>query len=330
MEDKGMDKRYKVFHITYKVYSELEWMLKEKIFNYERQNNLLAVSFSVMYDKENEKFSGIRDAAIAVEFTDNKQKHTRYIKFKSFRINYRLYSDFEDLLELKIKDFEEKYILSHFENMSFSVLNDCEADEYDSVRTAVVLIMFYEKSRIYASEREKISVMTDEEALAYRTELDNPDKSYSPEGVADIYSKGLWDEVYLSNFSETDFEFDGIQVKSMEGFLQSLKTNDEEKQIAICSLVGKDAKTVGSFNTEFDGSHLYWKGKPIDRFSEEYLTLLKRVYHARFEHDANFRKALEYTKNKKLIHTVGKSDPKETILTDAEFINLLSELQKMI
>ena len=214
--------------------------------------------------------------------------------------------------------------------MSFSVLNDCEADEYDSVRTAVVLIMFYEKSRIYASEREKISVMTDEEALAYRTELDNPDKSYSPEGVADIYSKGLWDEVYLSNFSETDFEFDGIQVKSMEGFLQSLKTNDEEKQIAICSLVGKDAKTVGSFNTEFDGSHLYWKGKPIDRFSEEYLTLLKRVYHARFEHDANFRKALEYTKNKKLIHTVGKSDPKETILTDAEFINLLSELQKMI
>ena len=109
MEDKGMDKRYKVFHITYKVYSELEWMLKEKIFNYERQNNLLAVSFSVMYDKENEKFSGIRDAAIAVEFTDNKQKHTRYIKFKSFRINYRLYSDFEDLLELKIKDFEEKY-----------------------------------------------------------------------------------------------------------------------------------------------------------------------------------------------------------------------------
>ena len=325
-----MDKRYKVFHITYKVYSELEWMLKEKIFNYERQNNLLAVSFSVMYDKENEKFSGIRDAAIAVEFTDNKQKHTRYIKFKSFRINYRLYSDFEDLLELKIKDFEEKYILSHFENMSFSVLNDCEADEYDSVRTAVVLIMFYEKSRIYASEREKISVMTNEEALAYRTELDNPDKSYSPEGVADIYSKGLWDEVYLSNFSETDFEFDGIQVKSMEGFLQSLKTNDEEKQIAICSLVGKDAKTVGSFNTEFDGSHLYWKGKPIDRFSEEYLTLLKRVYHARFEHDANFRKALEYTKNKKLIHTVGKSDPKETILTDAEFINLLSELQKMI
>ena len=325
-----MDKRYKVFHITYKVYSELEWMLKEKIFNYERQNNLLAVSFSVMYDKENEKFSGIRDAAIAVEFTDNKQKHTRYIKFKSFRINYRLYSDFEDLLELKIKDFEEKYILSHFENMSFSVLNDCEADEYDSVRTAVVLIMFYEKSRIYASEREKISVMTDEEALAYRTELDNQDKSYSPEGVADIYSKGLWDEVYLSNFSETDFEFDGIQVKSMEGFLQSLKTNDEEKQIAICSLVGKDAKTVGSFNTEFDGSHLYWKGKPIDRFSEEYLTLLKRVYHARFEHDANFRKALEYTKNKKLIHTVGKSDPKETILTDAEFINLLSELQKMI
>lgn len=325
-----MDKRFKVFHITYSVYPDLEWMLKEKVFNYERQNNLMAESFSVMYDKENEKYSGIRDAAIVVEFTDNRQKHTKYIRFKSFRINYRLYNDFEDLLELKTLDFEERFVLSHFENKSFSVLNDCESVEYDSVRTAVVLVMFHENSRIYASEREKLSEMTDEEAMAYRAELDNPDKSYSPEEVADIYSKGLWDEVYLSNFSETDFDFDGVQVKSMEVFLQSLKTNDEEKQVVICSLVGKDAKTVGSFNTEFDGSHLYWKGKPIDRFSEEYQTLLKRVYHARFEHDANFKKALEYTKNKKLIHTVGKSDPKETILTDAEFINILSELHEMI
>ena len=325
-----MDNRYKVFHITYKVYPDLEWMIKEKVFNYERQNNLLAVSFSVIYDKENEKYSRIRDTAIVVEFTENTQKLTRYIKFKIFRINYRLYSDFENLLRLKIIDFEERYILSHFENMSFSVFNDSEDDKYDSVRTAAVLVMFHESSRIYASEREKISGMTDEEALAYRTELVNQDRSYSPEEVTDIYSKGLWDEVYLSNFSETDFEFDGVQVKSMEGFLQSLKTSDVEKQILICSLVGKDAKTVGSFNTEFDGSHLYWKGKPIDRFSGEYQTLLKRVYHARFEHDANFRKALEYTKNKKLIHTVGKTDPKETILTDAEFINLLSGLHELI
>ena len=330
MEEKDMDKRYKVFHITYNVYPDLEWMLKEKVFNYERQNNLLAVSFSVMYDKENEKYSRIRDTAIVVEFTENTQKLTRYIKFKIFRINYRLYSDFENLLRLKIIDFEERYILSHFENMSFSVLNDSEDDKYDSVRIAAVLVMFHENSRIYASEREKISGMTDDEVLAYRTELDDPDKSYSPEEVADIYSKGLWDEVYLSNFCETDFEFDGIQVKSMEGFLQSLKTNDEEKQIAICSLIGKDAKVVGSFIAGFDGIHLYWKGKTIDRFSEEYQTLLKRVYQARFEQDANFRKALEYTKNKKLIHTVGKSDPKGTILTDAEFISILSGLHEMI
>ena len=325
-----MDKRFKVFHISYKVYPDLEWLLKEKVFEYERKQNLLAVDFSVMFDKENAKYSQIRDTAIIVEFADNPQKLTRSIKFKSFRINYRLYSDFEDLLELKIIGFEERYVLSHFETMSLSVLNDCETDEYDSVRTAVVLIMFHENSRICASEREKISEMTDEEALAYRAELDNPDKSYSPEKVADIYSKGLWDEVYLSNFSETDFKFDGVQVKSMEGFLQSLKTNDEERQVAICSLVGKDAKVVGSFITEFDGIHLYWKGKPIDRFSEEYQTLLKRVYHARFEQDANFRNALEYTKNKKLIHTVGKSDPRETILTNAEFINLLSELHELI
>ena len=164
----------------------------------------------------------------------------------------------------------------------------------------------------------------------FSQQLADSDKSYNPEDVVDIYSKGLWDDVYLSNFCETDFVFDDVQIKSLEGFLQSLKTSDEEKQKSICLLVGKDAKTIGNFLIDFDGTHLHWKGKTIDRFSEEYHTLLRRVYLARFEHDANFRQALEYTKNRKLIHTVGKSDPKETILTDGEFIDLLYELQEML
>ena len=58
-----MDKRYKVFHITYKVYPDLELMLKEKVFEYEREHNLVAVDFSVMYDKENDKHPQMRDSA---------------------------------------------------------------------------------------------------------------------------------------------------------------------------------------------------------------------------------------------------------------------------
>lgn len=325
-----MDKRYKVFHIAYKVYPDLEWMLKEKVFEYEREQNLLAVDFSVMYDKENDKYPQIRDAAIVVAFTDNPQKLTSYSRFKIFRINYKMYSDFESLLRLKIISFEEEYVLSRYGVVSFSILSNSKDDKYDSAWAAIILVMFKEETALYASEREKISKMSEVDANAYITELADSDKSYNPEDVADIYSKGLWDEVYLSNFCETDFVFDDVQIKSLEGFLQSLKTSDEEKQKSICLLVGNDAKTIGSFLVDFDGTHLHWKGKTIDRFSEEYHTLLRRVYLARFEHDANFRQALEYTKNKKLIHTVGKSDPKETILTEAEFIYLLSELHELI
>ena len=325
-----MDKRFKVFHIRYDVYPDLEWMLKEKVFEYERKHNLIAVDFSVMYDKENDKYPQIRDAAVVVAFEDNTQNLTSCTRFKSFRINYKMYSEFEALLRLKIISFEEEFVLSRYGIVGFGILSDSENEKNDNEWTAIVLVMFKEETALYACEREKIAKMSEKDINAYKTELADPDKSYNPEEVVDIYSKGLWDEVYLSNFCETDFVFDDVQIKSLEGFLQSLKTKDEQKQKLICSLIGKDAKTVGSFLTEYDGTHLYWKGKPIDRFSEEYHALLRRVYLARFEHDANFRQALEYTKNKKLIHTVGNSDPQKTILTDAEFINLLSELHEMI
>ena len=82
-----MDKRYKVFHITYKVYPDLELMLKEKVFEYEREHNLVAVDFSVMYDKENDKHPQMRDAAVVVEFTDSPEKSTSCSRFKTFRIS---------------------------------------------------------------------------------------------------------------------------------------------------------------------------------------------------------------------------------------------------
>ena len=49
----------------------------------------------------------------------------------------------------------------------------------------------------------------------------------------------------LSNFAPTNFVFDGVQINSIEGFLQSLKTKDIAKQKQICSLVGVKAKGAG-------------------------------------------------------------------------------------
>lgn len=140
-----MDKRYKVFHITYKVYPDLELMLKEKVFEYEREHNLVAVDFSVMYDKENDKHPQMRDAAVVVEFTDSPEKSTSCSRFKTFRISYKMYSDFEAQLRLKIISFEEEYDLSRCGIVSFGVLSDEKEDKNDSLWRTIVLVMFKEE-----------------------------------------------------------------------------------------------------------------------------------------------------------------------------------------
>ena len=112
--------------------------------------------------------------------------------------------------------------------------------------------------------------------------------------------------------------------------MQSLKTSNQEEQIHICSLAGKEAKKAGLAVAGFDGKHLYWQGETIDRFSEQYHVLVPRAYHARFEQDNLFRKALMEAKNKQLLHTIGNNDPKVTILTVDEFIGFLQELQEKL
>jgi predicted NAD-dependent protein-ADP-ribosyltransferase YbiA (DUF1768 family) len=49
----------------------------------------------------------------------------------------------------------------------------------------------------------------------------------------------------LSNFAHTPFELDGYQYESVEGFWQSLKTEDEELRNIIRTLYGISAKRAG-------------------------------------------------------------------------------------
>jgi predicted NAD-dependent protein-ADP-ribosyltransferase YbiA (DUF1768 family) len=52
----------------------------------------------------------------------------------------------------------------------------------------------------------------------------------------------------LSNFSPHPFVLDGVEIASMEGFLQSLKFSNIEIQKEVCKLIGKAAKFKGKFN----------------------------------------------------------------------------------
>lgn len=180
----------------------------------------------------------------------------------------------------------------------------------------------------YSCDEDKLRDMPKKEADRYREELQKSGRTYDPDKVVDIYSHGSFEESCLSNFYGIHFELDGVELASMEGFLQSLKTPDIKEQRRICSLIGKEAKNAGLATPNFDGEHLYWQGKTINRFKEEYHTLLRRAYRARFEQDGEFRNALKNTKHKKLMHTLGNNNHKETILTTDEFIGFLRELQE--
>ena len=147
----------------------------------------------------------------------------------------------------------------------------------------------------------------------------------------DIESRGCYPANALSNLYQYGFEFEEVKLNSMEGFLQSLKTSDEGLKKEIQLLSGKEAKKAGeSLKDCYDGKHLHWQGKTIDRFSDEYQQLLKQVYRSLWEQNEEFRNALHSTKGKRLIHSIGKQNPEETILTENEFVSLLNELRNEI
>ena len=80
-----------------------------------------------------------------------------------------------------------------------------------------------------------------------------PKDMYNPEtNTLDIRSNGLYPSNVLSNLCSNAFRFDGMVCGSMEGFLQSLKRKELDKQRQICSMKGGNAKelSVTSWQTD--------------------------------------------------------------------------------
>ena len=144
--------------------------------------------------------------------------------------------------------------------------------------------------------------------------------------AVDIWSKSDYPADVLSNLCSNGFRFDGKVCGSMEGFLQSLKQKDKDKQRQICSMKGKNAKKMTSTGWQTD-QIVWWKGVAIDRQSEEYGQLVRRAYQAMFEQNERFRTALMSTRGQKLFHSRGESNPFKTILTESELCTILTELR---
>lgn len=143
----------------------------------------------------------------------------------------------------------------------------------------------------------------------------------------DIWSKSTYPAEVLSNLCSNGFRFDGMVCGSMEGFLQSLKQKDPAKQRQICSMKGKNAKKMSGSGWQTD-QVVWWKGQAIDRQGEHFQKLVYEAYQAMFNQNERFRAALMSTRGIKLYHSRGEQSPYNTILTENEFCNILTELRE--
>ena len=150
---------------------------------------------------------------------------------------------------------------------------------------------------------------------------------YNPEtNTLDIRSNGLYPSNVLSNLCSNGFRLDGLVCGSMEGFLQSLKRKELDKQRQICSMKGGNARKMSVTSWQTD-QVVWWKGQAIDRQSEEYQRLIRRAYQAMFEQSERFRAALMQTRGITLVHTSGEPSSYKTILTPSEFCGILMDLR---
>jgi predicted NAD-dependent protein-ADP-ribosyltransferase YbiA (DUF1768 family) len=143
----------------------------------------------------------------------------------------------------------------------------------------------------------------------------------------DIKAKAPFPGGALSDFAPHAFTFDGVACASMESFLQSLKVADAAEQEGFCALPGPEAPGRGRGCDWVQSGHLFWRGAAVDRLSDDYQALLDRAYAALFAQASKFRAALAASGEAPLVHSLGKDDPTETILTTEEFCSRLVRLR---
>ena len=146
----------------------------------------------------------------------------------------------------------------------------------------------------------------------------------------DIKSGKSYPAGALSNFAPHPFIFRGFEVASMEGFLQGLKFKSPEMQAEIFKKVGIGAKRAGAKKRWQPTQTLWFQGEAIKRESQAYQDLLDEAYNAMFDQNTKARKALMASQNAVLKHSIGRTNPKETVLTVREFCGRLMKIRDRI
>ncbi len=134
----------------------------------------------------------------------------------------------------------------------------------------------------------------------------------------------------LSDFIPRSFVFRGLPAESMEGLVQSLKFSDPEQQKQVMKLVGKAAKFKGKKKKWFLTQTLFWQGEPIKRDSDTFQKLLDEAFEALFTQNEDAQRVLLATGDAVLTHTLGKTDPTRTVLTEEELVSRLMKLRERL
>ena len=136
----------------------------------------------------------------------------------------------------------------------------------------------------------------------------------------------------LSNLYPMEFVFRGKKVKSIEGVLQGIKHKDKKTQNLVLNYFGLDAYHTRASNTlDFWGNEgvLYWQGKPMKRDSEDYQEFLDELYLSAVKNPL-YRKMLIQTGDKYLLHHIGNTNQKETVLTRYEYEQRLNSIREWV
>jgi hypothetical protein len=111
----------------------------------------------------------------------------------------------------------------------------------------------------------------------------------------------------------------------MEGFLQGIKFAHPGIQCEVFELVGRAAKSRGRRKNY--GETLWFQGKPINRFTEEYQLMLDDAYEAMFRQNKKARAALLASGKSVFTHSIGKRKQADTVLTRQEFCSRLTRIR---
>lgn len=147
--------------------------------------------------------------------------------------------------------------------------------------------------------------------------------------IIDISSRSKIEiERVLSNFAHRPFLFDDVGCISMEGFLQAVKFPNKMEQRYVATKWGYDAFRHGQSGNSWKIEQiLWWDEDPYCRHSDDYAELLTVAYDAQFDQSEDLREALLSTVGFTLRHSMGKNDPRDSVLTEKEYIYQLERLR---